>query len=77
MSQIPTTRKPVSGIQIACFDLCQNIGMEIEAAAHRITAAAVHFPATHEQVRTNLEALKRFADRALDAAQAEWRKEHA
>ena len=75
-----TRRKSVPGIQIASFDLCQNIGMEIEEAGRRITAHAVHFPATHAQIKANLQALKQFADRALtviDMAQAEWRKEHA
>lgn len=75
-----TTSRGVSGIQIACFDLCQNIGMEIEERGRGITANAVHFPATHAQVKTSLEALKRFSDRALaviDLAQDEWRKGHA
>ena len=67
------------GIQIACFDVCQNIGMEIKECGERITVDAVHFPATHAQITTNLQALKRFADRALavlDAAHVEWRLAH-
>lgn len=69
----------MSGIQIACFDLCQNIGMEIEERGRSITASAVHFPVTHSQVKSSLEALKAFTERALvaiDVAQADWRKEH-
>ena len=70
--------KPVPGVQIACFDLCQAIGMEIEGFGQRITADAVHFPATHKHIKSNLDRLKRFADRALvaiDAAQSDWHKE--
>lgn len=79
-AEIPTTRRSVPGIQIECFNLCQTIGMEIVERGHGITANAVHFPVTHSQVKSSLEALKAFTERALvaiDVAQSEWRKEHA
>jgi hypothetical protein len=70
--------KPVPGIQIACFDLCHEIGLEIISRGQGITADAVHFPVTHAHVKAGLEGIKAFADRALaaiDVAQAEWNKE--
>lgn len=70
--------KSVPAIQIACFELCQAIGMEIEGYGHRITGDAVHFPATYKQVKAGLQALKLFADRslaAIDVAQSDWKKE--
>lgn len=79
------TDKPASdqttarGLQIACFDLCQQIGMEIETRGRAITSAAVHFPATHDRIKASLAALHAFADRAgaaVEAAHAAWRKHH-
>lgn len=70
--------RPVPGIQIACFELCQAIGMEIEGYGQRITGDAVHYPATHKQVRAALQSLKLFADRsltAIDVARSDWEKE--
>ena len=70
--------KSVPAIQVACFELCQAIGMEIEGYGQRITGDAVHFPATHKQVTAALQSLKLFADRslaAIDVAQSDWKKE--
>jgi hypothetical protein len=69
----------VSAVQIACFDLCHEIGLTVIGIGQGITADAVHFPVTHAHVKASLERLKSFADRALvsiDTAQADWRKEH-
>ena len=71
--------KSVSGIQIACFNLCQIIGMEIEERGRRIHSDGIFFPATHGQIKSTLETLKLFADKALaaiDVARADWNKEH-
>lgn len=69
---------PPTGMQIAGFSLYQNIGMEIEDIGRSISLSGVFFPVFHEQVKDDLEKLKRLSDMALEKiemAKTMWEKE--
>lgn len=75
----PVNKTPARSLQIACFDMCQQIGMEIEARGRSITSYGVHFPATYTQIKQTLAAIRAFTDRAdaaIDIAHEDWKKLH-
>lgn len=75
----PESKATAKALAIAGFDLCHCIGLEIEQIGRSVSAYGVHFPATVNQVRSALERVKSFADRAriaVDSAHADWEKHH-
>lgn len=62
---------------IAYFSLCDAISGQIEDAAKSIGKAGIHAPLFHSQIVGDLQSLKGFCDRAIEAvnaAQDDWKK---
>jgi hypothetical protein len=55
----------VRGKQIACFHLCQNIGLRLEDEGRSISAAGINFELFSGSIVSSLETLKLFIDYSL------------
>jgi hypothetical protein len=60
---------------VGYFTLCQAIGGQLEDAGKRIAVAGIHAPVMHEHIIGDLQSMKGFCDRAIEAvnaAQKQW-----
>ncbi len=66
------------GNYIAYYTLCDAISGEIEDASRRIGKSGIHAPLFHSHIVADLQSLKGFCDRAIEAvnaAQESWNQE--
>ena len=60
---------------VSYFNLCDAIAGQLEDASRRIAKSGVHAPVFYPQIISDLESMKGFCDRAIEAvnaAQKQW-----